>query len=47
VLLHQDALAADYEEDEYKLLGMAIKYARLRVVIGKNRSTLGEDGRIQ
>jgi hypothetical protein len=27
VLLHQDAFAADYQEDEYTLLGMAIKYA--------------------
>jgi hypothetical protein len=25
VLLHQDAFAADYQEDEYTLLGMAIK----------------------
>ena len=30
VLLHQDAFAADYQEDEYMLLGMAIKYAGLR-----------------
>jgi hypothetical protein len=29
VLLHQDAFAADYQEDEYTLLGMAIKYAGL------------------
>jgi hypothetical protein len=27
VLLHQDAFAADYQDDEYLLLGMAIKYA--------------------
>jgi hypothetical protein len=51
VLLHQDAFAADYQDDEYLLLGMAIKYAGLRGkevrVIGKNRSTLGEDERIQ
>jgi len=51
VLRHQDAFAADYQEDEYTLLGMAIKYAGLRGkevrVIGKNRSTLGEDGTIQ
>jgi hypothetical protein len=44
VLLHQDAFAADYQEDEYVLLGMAIKYAGLRGkevrVIGKNRSSL-------
>jgi len=51
VLLHQDAFAADYQEDEYRLLGMAIKYAGLRGkevrVIGKNRSTLGEEDKIQ
>jgi len=51
VLLHQDAFAADYQDDEYMLLGMAIKYAGLRGkevrVIGKNRGTLGEDGTIQ
>ena len=51
VLLHQDTFAADYQEDEFKLLGMAIKYAGLRGkevrVIGKNRQTLGEEDRIQ
>jgi hypothetical protein len=51
VLLHQDAFAADYQEDEYMLLGMAIKYTGLRGrevrVIGKNRSSLGEEERIQ
>ena len=51
VLLHQDAFAADYQEAEYTLLGMAIKYAGLRGkevrVIGKNRQTLGEENRIQ
>jgi hypothetical protein len=50
VLLHQDAFAADYQENEYKLLGMAIEYAGLRGkevrVIGENRSSLGEDDRI-
>lgn len=49
VLLHQDAFAVGYQEDEYTLLGMAIKYAGLRGkelrVIGKNRSTLGEGAR--
>jgi len=30
VLLHQDAFAADYQENEYVLLGMAIKCAGLR-----------------
>ncbi len=51
VMLHQDAFAADYQEEEYMLLGMAIKYAGLRGkevrVIGKNRSSLGEDEKIQ
>jgi len=51
VLIHQDALAADYQEDEYALLGMAIKYAGLQGkevrVIGKNRSTLREEEKIQ
>jgi hypothetical protein len=50
-LLHQDAFAADYQEDEYVLLGMAIMYAGLRGkevrVIGKNRSILGEGDSIQ
>jgi hypothetical protein len=51
VFLHQDAFAADYQDDEYMLLGMATKYAGLRGkevrVIGKNRSSLGEAGTIQ
>ena len=51
VLIHQDAFAADYQEDEYALLGMAFKYAGLRGkevrVIGKNRSTLREEEKIQ
>jgi hypothetical protein len=51
VLLHQDAFAADYQEDEYTLLGMAIKYAGLRGkevrVIGRNRSSFAEEERIQ
>ena len=51
VLLHQDAFAADYQEDEYELLGMAIKYAGLRGkevrVIGRNRQTLVEEETIQ
>jgi hypothetical protein len=51
VLLHQDAFAADYQEDEFVLLGMAIKYAGLSGkevrVIGKNRSTVGEEEKIQ
>ena len=51
VLLHQDAFAADYQEDEYMLLGMAVKYAGLRGkevrVIGKNRSSLRKENTIQ
>jgi hypothetical protein len=51
VILHQDAFAADCQEDEYMLLGMAIKYVGLRGkevrVIGKNRSTLGVEDKIQ
>ena len=51
VLLHQDAFAADYQEDECTPLGMAIKYAGLGGknvrVIGKNRSSLGEEEKIQ
>ena len=51
VLLHQDAFAADYQEEEYRLLGMAIKYAGLRGkevrVIGKNRSSFGKEDSIQ
>jgi hypothetical protein len=51
VLLHQDAFAADYQDDKYMLLGMAIKFAGLRGkevrVIGKNRSTLAGEDTIQ
>ena len=51
VLLHQDSFAADYQDDEYALLGMAIKHAGLRgkevCVIGKNRSSFAEGERIQ
>jgi hypothetical protein len=51
VMLHQDAFAADYQDDEYMLLGMAIKYAGLRgkevQLIGKNRSSLGEAEKVQ
>jgi hypothetical protein len=51
VMLHRDSFAADYQDDEYAVLGMAVKYAGLRGkevrVIGKNRSSLGEEDRIQ
>jgi hypothetical protein len=39
VILHQGAFAADYQEEEYRLLGMAIKYAGLRK---KNVHIVGE-----
>jgi len=41
VLRHQDAFAADYQPEEYMLLGMAVKYAGLArknvTAIGTNR----------
>ena len=44
MVLHQDAFAADYQEDEYKMLGMAIKFAGLHGkeirIVGKNRETV-------
>jgi hypothetical protein len=44
VIIHQDAFAADYQDQEYALLGKAIKFAGLEGkevrVIGKNRDTL-------
>lgn len=40
LVLHQDSFADGYDDDEYMLLGMAVKYAGLRGlklnVIGKN-----------
>lgn len=49
VLLHQDSFAADYQHDEYVLLGMAIKYAGLYGkevrIIGTNRQTLNACGK--
>jgi hypothetical protein len=44
VIIHQDSFAADYQEDEYTLLGMVIKFAGLHGkevrIIGTNRETL-------
>jgi len=44
VLMHQDAFATSYHEDEYRLLGMAIKFAGLCgkqvQIIGANRSSV-------
>jgi hypothetical protein len=43
MVLHQDAFAAGYHDDEYTLLGMALKYAGLHGVavtmIGTNHET--------
>jgi hypothetical protein len=42
--MHQDAFAADYQEDEYRLMGMAIKFAGICGkevrIIGTNRQTV-------
>jgi hypothetical protein len=44
VIIHQDSFAADYQDQEYALLGRAIKFAGLHGkeirIIGKNRETL-------
>ena len=44
VIIHQDSFAADYQQDEYTLLGKAIKFAGLHGkelrIIGTNRETL-------
>jgi len=50
IVLHQDAFAADYQEEEYRLLGMAIKFAgvygRDVLVSGTNRGTFVQDDTI-
>jgi hypothetical protein len=44
IILHQDSFAADYQQVEYTLLGMAIKFAGLHGkevrIVGTNRETL-------
>jgi hypothetical protein len=46
VTMHQDAFAADYQEDEYRLLGMAIKFAGICgkevQIVGANRRTVDQ-----
>jgi hypothetical protein len=46
VIMHQDAFAADYQEEEYRLLGMAIKFAGICGkevrVHGRNRETVDQ-----
>lgn len=42
VIFHQDAFAADYQENEFLLLGMAIKYAGIynrEIMIAKGAVT--------
>ena len=44
VLFHQDAFAADFQEDEYQLMGMTTKFAGAYCkevrIHGRNRETL-------
>jgi hypothetical protein len=51
VVMHQDAFAADYQDEEYKLLGMAIKFAGICgkevQVTGTNRGTIDQSQTIQ
>jgi hypothetical protein len=46
VIMHQDAFAADYQEEEYRLIGMAIKFAGLCgkdvTIHGTNRETVDQ-----
>jgi hypothetical protein len=46
VVLHQDAFAADYQDEEYRLMGMAIKFAGIYgkdvSIHGKNRETVNQ-----
>ena len=51
VIIHQDSFAADYQQNEYALLGMAIKFAGLHGkelrIIGRNRETLKGTGKLE
>jgi hypothetical protein len=44
VIMHQDAFASDYQEDEYRLMGMAISLlvsaAKKSASLGTNRQTV-------
>jgi hypothetical protein len=48
IILHQDSFAADYQPEEYTLLGKAIKFAGLHGkeirIIGTNSETIEESG---
>lgn len=47
IVMHQDAFAADYQEDEYRLIGVAIKFAGICGkeihIHGRNRETVDQD----
>jgi hypothetical protein len=47
VIMHQDAFAADYQEEEYRLIGLAIKFAGICGkevrIIGMNRQTVDQN----
>ena len=49
LIIHQDSFAAGYQQDEYTLRGMAIKFAGLHGkevrIIGTNRETLKGTGK--
>ena len=51
IILHQDAFAADYQEEEYRLLGMAIKFAGIYGkdvhITGANRQTANQSNNSQ
>jgi hypothetical protein len=46
LILHQDAFAADYKDEEYRLFGMAIKFAGIYGkeirIYGRNRATVDQ-----
>lgn len=48
-IIHQDSFATDYQQDEYALLGMAIKFAGLHGkevrITGTNRETRKGSGK--
>jgi hypothetical protein len=49
IIIHQDSFAADYQQDEYALLEISIKFAGLHgkevSIIGTNRETLKGPGK--
>ena len=52
VIMHQDAFAADYQEEEYRLIGMAIKFraglcGKEISIHGNNRETVDQQTTVQ